>query len=391
MNPSETGGRAVRRAAGMAMLAWALATAVPAAAQTATPLPPQPQPQPPHLTTEAELADPAVAAAIDRFWVERGEARPLTGAGGLALAARRFLQPDRTTDRGAIVLVSGRTEAMLKYKEVVYDLYRLGWSVYIHDHRGQGESQREPAVQATPEIGHVERFDDYVADLDAWITGEVLPAGHARVVLWAHSMGGAITARYLQSGRPSVARVQAATLSSPMLAIVGLVPGLSAELFSCSLLAHAAVALGAGSRWHWGGGGYQAAAVQDNIYTHSRLRTQRMNDVGTDAPVTRLGAPSWGWIARGCDAARAAREDAGQITTPVMVIIAGSDRIVHNSGAETFCRNLAAAQPGAGCGGEGGGPVVVPGAQHELLIERDDLRQPAMARALGFFDALPGR
>ncbi len=371
MGQTGTGIRMLRRAAGTAVLGWALATAA--------------QAQGPQLTSEAALADPAVAAAIDRFWAERGEARPLTGQGGLALAARRFVQPDRAGERGAIVLVSGRTEAMLKYKEVVHDLFRNGWSVYIHDHRGQGESAREPAVQATPDIGHVERFDDYVADLDAWITGEVLPAGHARVVLWAHSMGGAITARWLQSGRPSVARVQAATLSSPMLAITGLVPGLSAELFSCSLLAHSAVALGAGASRHWGGHGWQPAALQDNIYTHSRLRTQRMNDVGTGAPVTRLGAPSWGWIARSCDAARAAREEAGRITTPVTVIVAGGDRIVLNSGAEAFCRNLAAARPGAGCGGEGGGPVVVPGAHHELLIERDDLRRPAMARALAFF------
>ena len=95
-----------------------------------------------------------------------------------------------------VVIVPGFTEGLVIYQEVIHDLLRNRWSVYIHDHRGQGHSAREPAVRDTPDIGHVERFDDFVADLDAWITGEVLPAGHARVFLWAHSMGGAIAARY---------------------------------------------------------------------------------------------------------------------------------------------------------------------------------------------------
>lgn len=343
--------------------------------------------QAPRLTTEDELRGSTVPAAIDAFWAQRGEARPLTGQGGLTPAVRRFLQPDRASERGAIVLVSGRTEAMLKYKEVVHDLWRNGWSVDIHDHRGQGQSEREPAVRHQPDIGHVERFDDFVADLDTWISSEVLPAGHARVLLWAHSMGGAITARYLESGRPSVARVQAAVLSSPMLGIAGLVPGLSAELFSCSLLAHGAMAVGLGASRHLGGKGHTPAALKDNIYSGSEVRTARMNAVAVEAPTTKLGAPSWGWIARSCDAARAAREDAGAITTPLRVIVAGGDRIVLNSGAEAFCRRLADARPGAGCGGPGGGPLVVDGAQHELLIETDALRSRAMGLALDFFRA----
>lgn len=372
-----------RRAAGAALAALLIAGQ--AAAQTAPP--PAGSAPAPRLTTEDELRGPTVPAAIEAFWAQRGEPRPLRGEGGLQLAARRFLQPDRAAEQGAVVLVSGRTETMLKYKEVVYDLWRNGWSVYIHDHRGQGLSEREPAVRGTPDIGHVERFDHFVADLDTWLTTEVLPAGHARTALWAHSMGGAITARYLQSGRPSVARVQAAVLSSPMLGIVGLLPGMSAEVFSCGLLAHGAVALGGGAIRHLGGKPYAPADVRHNIYSSSEVRSQRMVDVARDAPATALGAPSWGWIARSCDAARAARDDAGRITTPLLLITAGDDQIVLNSGAERFCRQLAAARPGAGCGGPDGGPVRIDGAQHELLIERDALRSQAMGRALGFLSA----
>jgi lysophospholipase len=112
-----------------------------------------------------------------------------------------------------------------------------------------------------------------------------------------------------------------------------------------------------------------------------------MNSVATEAPATRLGAPSWGWIARSCDAARAAREAAGDVQTPLRVIVASGDQIVLNHGAETFCRRLSEARPGAGCGGPGGAPLVVDGAEHELLIERDALRNQAMGLALDFFNA----
>jgi lysophospholipase len=335
------------------------------------------------LTTETELQGPDVPAAIEAFWADHGQAGTVAGQGGLTLQLRYFLQPDRAAEQGAIVIVSGRTEGMLKYKEVVYDLYRNGWSVYIHDHRGQGLSDREPAVRDQPQKGHVERFDDFVADLDTVMSTQVLPAGHGRRVLWAHSMGGAITARYLQSGRPSVAQVQAAVLSSPMLEIVGLVPGLSAEIFSCGL-AHAAVAVGAGASWHWGGKPYTPAPLQGNTLTSSGVRTQRMLDQERAAPAIRLGSPTWGWIARSCDAARAARAEAGTLRIPVLLMVAGDDKIVLNDGAFEFCRRLAASRPDAGCGGPDGGPVVIAGAEHELLIERDDLRRQAMDRALAF-------
>jgi lysophospholipase len=172
-------------------------------------------------------------------------------------------------------------------------------------------------------------------------------------------------------------------LSSPMLEIVGLLPGFSAEIFSCNL-AHGAVLFGQAANWHWGGKGYAPVPLQHNTLSSSLVRTQRMLDQERDAPATQLGSPTWGWIARSCDAAHAARTDAALVTTPVLVMVAGQDQIVLNHGAMQFCQRLSAARPGAGCGGPDGGPVVVAGAQHEMLIERDPLRQQAMGRALQF-------
>lgn len=200
-------------------------------------------------------------------------------------------------------------------------------------------------------------------------------------------MGGGITARYLQPGRPSVKKVDAALLSSPMLEIVGLVPGLSAEIVSCCL-ARAAVALGAGADWHWVGGPYVPVDVQQNEHTSSPVRTERMIDKERAAAATQLGSPTWGWIARSCDAAKATRVEATKITTPLLVMIARQDQIVLSHGATQLCQRLAAG--GAGCGGPAGGPVLIEGAQHETLMQRDALRGQALSRALAVLQQ-PGR
>jgi len=371
-------------AAGAAIVAaLALAVAalgpVPAAAQTA-------QPAAPWLS-EAQLADSAQVQAIDALWAQAGPVATLVGQGDLRLAWLRWLQPDRAAERGAIVLVSGRTEFLAKYKELVFDLWRQGWSVYLHDHRGQGRSAREPAVADTPEKGHVGRFDDYVADLRQFLRAQVAPAGHRNVFLLAHSMGGAIAARLLESGNLGVPALQAAALSSPMLRIRGL-GGLPADWLSCPL-AHSMRAFGADTRWVPGGGGYEDKGFPDNPYTGSPVRYQRVQAELAREAQLRLGSPTVGWVAEACDAAAAARADAGRVATPTLVVLAGGDRIVHPDGAQAFCAVLkTAARPevAAGCGGPDGGPLVVPGAEHELFIERDAMRTQALQAVLQHFE-----
>lgn len=342
--------------------------------------------QTPPLGTEAGLAEPAQQQAIAALWAQAGPPRHFVGQGGLRLAWLRFVQPDRAAERGAIVLSSGRTEFLAKYQELVHELWRQGFSVYLHDHRGQGGSQREPAVADTPEKGHVRRFDDYVADLRQFLREQVAPAGHHNVYLLGHSMGGAIAARLLESNDLGVPALRAAALSSPMLQIRG--PAGSAADWTLCPLAHTMAAFGAEARWVPGGGGYRPKAFEANEYTHSPLRYQRLLDAAAADPAVRLGSPSFGWLAEACDAAAAAREEAARVRTPTLVLVAGADSIVRAQGAEAFCSALkgsARPEAAAGCGGPGGGPLVVPGARHELLIERDELRQPALSAVLQHF------
>jgi lysophospholipase len=337
-------------------------------------------------TDEATLDTPAGAEAIERFWRDRGQGATFSGRGGLQLAFREFLQPDLATEKGAIVIASGRTESMLKYKELVFDLYRAGWSVYIHDHRGQGLSERERAVARTPQKGHVGRFADYADDLRRFIATFVPVGRHRNLFLLAHSMGGAVSALLLEGGGPEVQRLRAAALSSPMLEIKGLV-GLPADLVSCRV-AKDLVKQGKANGYVALGKDWQADAFKPgNPYTSSRARFDRVAAQELAEPKVRLGSATHGWLDQACQGAQRARTQSAKVGTPVLVLVAGADAIVHNDGAVQFCRGLPKAGPNPGCQGPGGGPVVIDGAQHEMFIERDELRRTALNRVLAFFDS----
>ena len=335
------------------------------------------------LGSEAELATAAGAGRLESFWSTRGVSGSFRGAGGLTLRYMVFPQADPAREKGAIVISSGRTETMLKYKEVVHDLWRNGWSVYIHDHRGQGLSAREPAVADAPMKGHVERFDDYVDDLRSFVVTQVAAGRHRDTFLLAHSMGGAISALLLQRDGPPLFR--AAAMSSPMLRIKGMA-GLPADILSCRI-GEGLTQHGHATDYVVGGKGYVSPPFEGNDLTGSRVRYQWVQAQERAHPPTQLGSPTYGWLAQSCEAAQRARSQGERVRTPVLLMQAGGDRIVHNSGGQEFCEGVRKAMPALGCDGQGGGPVVVPGAEHELLIETDDKRDGVLSRALAFFQA----
>ncbi|WP_042063574.1 alpha/beta fold hydrolase [Aeromonas allosaccharophila] len=317
------------------------------------------------LTSEADVPT-LYRQTLPDFWRQHAVEGEFKGKDGVTIryAALRQAKVDR-----AILIVNGRVESYLKYQELAWDLWRQGYSLYLIDHRGQGMSGR---MLDDPQKGYVDQFDDYVVDFKQFHDQIIMADQPAKLFLLAHSMGGAISARYLERWPDDI---KAAVLSSPMMGInLGGLPKWLAKGLAATL----------GTVGGWigeppygpGQGPYQDDGFADNGLTHSHSRYQAFRQLYEQYPQIKLGGATAHWIYQGITGADAAIAEAGAIKTPLLVLQAGDDKIVDNTAQDRFCSL-------AKC--EGGKPLRIEGAWHELLMETDDKRQPALTAMADFF------
>jgi len=272
-------------------------------------------------------------------------------------------------ERGAVVIVEGRSEPIEKYAELIFDLAKKGYSVYIMDHRGQGVSGR---MVTNPQVGYVKNFADYVADFSYFMDHVVNAVHHTKRYLLAHSMGGAVAALYLKEHPGSF---NAVALSSPMFR-------LDTHPYSEN------VAYLIASLNSWIGAGKHYALTQHdwndhlkftdsgNHFTLSEVRFDKIMEDFRDRPELTLGGASNQWIKAALDATHQVLKDAHQLRFPILLLQAGQDRVVNVSGQEDFCRAAMSCDK-----------VVFPEAFHETLMERDFIRDVSLARIEQFFSS----
>ena len=111
--------------------------------------------------------------------------------------------------RGTVLLFPGRTEYVEKYGRTAADLAGLGYGTIAVDWRGQGLADR---LTADPLVGHVGAFADYQLDVVALTEMARQLDCPGPWFLLGHSMGGCIGLRALHEGLP----VRAALFSAPM-------------------------------------------------------------------------------------------------------------------------------------------------------------------------------
>jgi lysophospholipase len=115
-----------------------------------------------------------------------------------------------------------------------------------------------------------------------------------------------------------------------------------------------------------------------NPLTSDRRRFDRNVAIVKSAPQLAIGAPTFAWLYAACSAMHEAEapEFAAQIKIPTLIIGGSIDTIVSLRAMEALAAELRA-----------GAQVVIPGARHEIMMERDSLR----AQFFAAFDAfIPG-
>jgi lysophospholipase len=273
------------------------------------------------------------------------------------------------TARGTVVVLPGRAEFIEKYAETLADLLGWGFAAAILDWRGQGGSDR---FLPQRDRGHVVVVSDYLADLQAVIERLDQLSLPGPFLMLAHSMGGHIGLRYLH-GHPE--RFVAAAMSAPMLGIhLGPTPVAVARA-----LCLAAIRAGAGWRYAPGQRDVDLAryVFARNRLTSSTERYEELRRHIATTPDLALGGVTYGWLGAALDSIALMRRPGflESITTPVLILQAGRERIVSNRAEAAAARRLPAARL-----------AVFPDARHELLQERDEIRTPVLGAIRTFFD-----
>lgn len=114
--------------------------------------------------------------------------------------------------KASIVIVHGYTEFTKKYYELVWYFLSMRYNVFLYDARGHGYSYR---FNEDMELTHVDKYEDYVEDLDYYVNQIVVPnSADIPVYLFGHSMGGTIAQMYISSKQTPVSKT---ILSAPMI------------------------------------------------------------------------------------------------------------------------------------------------------------------------------
>ena len=147
-----------------------------------------------------------------RPWLKAREKREtVQGAGGKPLSCVSF---GADAPRGTVLVLHGFTESAEKFMEVIYSLLQNGFSAVAYDQRGHGHSWRDDQVKTDPSLTHVDDFNEYEQDLMA-VCGAVLKNMPKPWMIFAHSMGGAVTSLFLERHQDVFSR---AALCAPMIA-----------------------------------------------------------------------------------------------------------------------------------------------------------------------------
>lgn len=257
--------------------------------------------------------------------------------------------------RGSVILLNGRKEFMEKYAETIRELNQRGFDVYSLDWRGQGLSSR---ILANRHKGFIKTYDNYLNDLDRFVSKIVRPEATIPLIILSHSMGGHIALRFMHE-HPEL--VDKAVLVSPMIDILtSPLPG-----WLVRVIAWGAIKAGLDHSYIIGSGDYTVEKFKDNRLTSDPARFRDEHKAIVENPGLALGGPTYGWLSATFESIDILTEPdfAKKISTPILIASAGCDRVVSIKAQKTICSLLPNCRF-----------VEITGARHEIFKETDALR-----------------
>jgi lysophospholipase len=276
---------------------------------------------------------------------------------GASLRAAKFPAAPDVPYRGVCLLLNGQTEFIEKYFEVIDELRGRGFAVATMDWRGQGGSARMTEDSRKSFVGDFSEYDEDLDTLWNWIVTPMLGANEKPVAL-AHSMGAHVLLRRL-TAQP--ASVSACVLSAPMIAV----SFRGQREFLVRAVTRYQLWRGKHAGWVWGMEGRDPHKVSfaTQLVTSDPQRFERTQTFLRERPELRLAGATWGWLAAALRSMDWLKDKAPAITTRLLLVGAGKDRICVTAQTRAFAKRLPHAEY-----------VEITEAGHEILMERSSFR-----------------
>lgn len=312
-----------------------------------------------------------MAASTPDFVEIDGNPRPegLTG-GWLRLRDGKRLRyalakPERAA-RGTVLLLAGRNETIEKYFETIGDLTSRGFAVATFDWRGQGGSDRQIRDASR---GYIDGIETYVRDLETFIETVLVPECRAPYVILAHSMGGLVA---LAAVPKLVRRFERMVLSAPLVGVGPGAPGRGPLALTVAIMRWIGLGRVPIRRVERSGG---TQTLANNTLTSDPVRAERNRRLVEAAPHLFVRSLTARWL-HACFQEMRRLDDSDVIATlhlPTLFVTAGADRVVDSPRAERLAWRM-----------RSGHVLSIPHARHELLQERDEIREQFLAAFEGF-------
>lgn len=265
--------------------------------------------------------------------------------------------------RGSIIFCPGRTEFIEKYFETIEDFLGRGFNVLMLDPRGQGLSDRllEDRLKS-----YVHSYQDYADDF-GFITEKFaadLPKPH---IAMGHSMGGCIVALAVLTG---AANPNAVVLCAPMTGIFDVETRFT-EYFirAFNIMGFSKKNIPFQKQTHG-----LPVPYKGNKLTSDFDRFEKWASYFKTTPELRVAGPTFRWVRQSLWAMNYINRNARQLKIPGLLVIAGADPIVDPASNHKFARNAKIDSK------------VVPGALHELFLEKDEFRNQLFESFDNFLD-----
>lgn len=287
-----------------------------------------------------------------------------------------FAQVDNQNPAANVFILPGLSEFPEKYFETARNLLEQNMSVWVIDWAGQGKSSRylknrykrhSGGFQAyiqdlhylmqlclDDQNGHFGTKTENTSNVQKKISKNKIP-----LAMLAHSMGANIGLRYMLDHPHSFS---CAAFSAPMFGILGLkyIPFAVTRLMAA--LAPESYVPG-GKDWHE----YTRARSGNDVFSTDPVRGALHNAWCLADPELQVGSVTYRWLYEAEKSCRILRRSPllETIQTYCIAGFAGDDLFVDNTTGQKVMNRLSYSKT-----------LEFPDAQHELLMERDEIRRP---------------